>query len=140
MLLLALTLGVLTGTALGLWMTPPTPGPGAFALALLLSVCGVIASWRLPLARWLGILLLAGARAQLDRAHLEAAALPADLEGVRGTITDVPRSVGRANAFIVEVDDVLSRGHWQAETGRVEARTFGWAPAEADRVEINGEV
>jgi competence protein ComEC len=142
-LLLALSIGVLTGTALGLLMAPPLPSHGAFASALVLCVCGLIASWRLQLARWAGIMLfaavLSGARAQLDRSELEASALPANVEAVRGTIAGVPRTLGRASTFIVEVDDVLSGGEWEARTGRVEARNFGWAPAEGDRVEISGE-
>ncbi|MFN0074372.1 MAG: ComEC/Rec2 family competence protein [Chloroflexota bacterium] len=142
MLLLALTIGILSGVALGLWMLPPYPQPIVVILAVVLIIAGMIVAWRNGTARWCGIALLAGilsgARAQFDLLQLTESALPVSTDSVRGTVADVPRAAGRAWLFELDVDSSLTDGHWDIETGRIAARTFGFSPAEGDRVEIVG--
>lgn len=124
-------------------MAPPFPGPGAVGAAVALATCGVVAGWQHRPTRWSGIVLLAallgGLRAQSDRAAIEASTLPADVRAVRGTVAEVPRPVGRASVFVLDVDSISTDGKWENRPSRVEARTFGWVPAEGDRVELTGE-
>lgn len=142
--LLAVTIGVLLGTVLGLRLPTPHPPAGSALLGLVLLGAAALVGWRSLRVRLICVLflaaLLAGARAQATILEITSAAVPGDSTAIRGVVSEVPRPVGRASVFVVDVTEVRRVGSWERWEARLEAHTFGRSPQEGDKIEAAGKI
>lgn len=142
--LLVASVGFMLGTGLGLGISSPLHAPVLAAAGLTLALLGGAFAWPHPGARLLTIAFaaaaLGGVRAHLGVTGLAAEAVPPGSRAVQGTVAESPRELGRLRAFVLDVDRVFDGSAWSVRYARVEVQTFGWSPAEGERVEVLGVI